>query len=65
MRSYFSLKRSAIQAMVPTNIKTVHETSLLHIERSLDRLGLLSSTHKRSQQQQEDKVADVGKAGAY
>ena len=35
----------SLQAMAPTNIKTVHQTSLLHIESSLDRLGLLSPTH--------------------
>ena len=31
--------------MAPTNIKTVHQTSLLHIESNLDRLGMLSPTH--------------------
>ena len=37
---------ATLQAMAPTNnIKTVHQTSLLHIESSLDRLGLLSPTH--------------------
>ena len=41
-----------LQAMAPTNVKTVHQTSLLHIESNLDRLGLLSPTHgQRSQQQ--------------
>ena len=34
-----------LQAMAPTNVKTVHETSLLHIESNLDRLELLSLTH--------------------
>ena len=33
---------ATLQAMAPTNIKTVHQTSLLHIESNLDRLGLLS-----------------------
>ena len=43
---------TTLQAMPPTNIKTVHQTSLLHIESSLDRLGLLSPNHgQRSQQQ--------------
>ena len=28
---------AALQAMAPTNIKTVHQTSLLHIESNLDR----------------------------
>ena len=36
---------ATLQAMAPTNIKMVHQTSLLHIESSLDRLGLLSPTH--------------------
>ena len=41
-----------LRAMAPTNVETVHQTSLLHIESNLDRLGLLSPTHgKRSQQQ--------------
>ena len=42
-----------LQAMAPTNVKTVHQTSLLHnIESNLDRLGLLPPTHgQRSQQQ--------------
>ena len=46
-RSYATL-----QAMSPTNINTIHQTSLLpYIESSLDRLGLLSPTHyQRSQQ---------------
>ena len=35
---------AALQAMAPTNIKTVHQTSLLHIESNLDRLGMLSPT---------------------
>ena len=33
---------TTLQAMAPTNIKTVHQTSLLHIESNLDRLGMLS-----------------------
>ena len=38
--------------MAPTNTQAVHQTSLLHIENTLDRLGLLSPTHDlRSQQQ--------------
>ena len=36
---------AALQAMAPTNIKTVRQTSLLHIESNLDRLGMLSPTH--------------------
>ena len=30
-----------LQAMASTNVKTVHQTSLLHIESNFDRLGLL------------------------
>ena len=42
----------SLQAMPPTNVKTVHQISLLHIESNPDRLGLLSPTHgERSQQQ--------------
>ena len=42
---------NTLQAMAPTNVKTVHQTSLLHIESNLNRLGLLSPTHgQRSQQ---------------
>ena len=41
---------ATLQAMAPTNINTVHQTPLLHIESSLDRPGLLSPTHyQRSQ----------------
>ena len=42
---------ATLQAMAPTNIKTVHQTSLLHIENSLDRLRLLSPTHDQRSQQ--------------
>ena len=43
---------ATLQAMAPTNVKTVHQTSLFHIESNLVRLGLLSPTHgQRSQQQ--------------
>ena len=34
--------------MAPANIKTVHQTCLLHIESSLDRLGLLSRIHDQT-----------------
>ena len=41
-----------LQAMELTNVTTVHETFLLHIESNLDRLGLVSPIHgERSQQQ--------------
>ena len=43
---------ATLQAMAPTNVKTVHQTSLLHIESNLDRLGLLSPTHDKRYQQQ-------------
>ena len=47
---------ATLQAMAPTNIKTVHHTFLLHIESSLDRLGLLSPIHDQSSQQQSGPV---------
>ena len=43
---------ATLQAMAPTNIKTVHQISLLHIEGSLDRLGLLLPTYDQRSQQQ-------------
>ena len=46
---------AALQAMAPTNIKTVHQTSLLHIESNLDRLGMLSPTHDQRSQQKNRK----------
>ena len=39
------------------HIKTVHQTSSLHIESSLDRLGLLSPTHDQRSQQQTGQIA--------
>ena len=47
---------AALQAMTPTNIKTVHQTSLLHIESNLDRLGMLSPTHDQRSQQKNEKI---------
>ena len=47
---------AALQAMAPTNIKTVHQTSLLHIESNLDRLGMLSPTHDQLSQQKNGKI---------
>ena len=47
---------AALQAMAPTNIKTVHQTSLLHIESNLDRLGMLSPTHDQRSQQKQEKL---------
>ena len=43
--------------MAPINIKTVRQTSLLHIESNLDRLGLLSPTHDQRSQQQTGQIA--------
>ena len=46
---------AALQAMAPTNIKTVHQTSLLNIENNLDRFGMLSPTHDQRSQQKNGK----------
>ena len=48
----------ALQAMAPTNIKTVHQTSFLHIESNLDRLGMLSPTHDQHSQQKNGKITE-------
>ena len=48
---------AALQAMAPANIKTVHQTSLLHIESNLDQLGILSPTHDQRSQQKNGKNA--------
>ena len=50
---------AALQAMAPTNIKTVHQTSILHIESNLDRLGMLSPTHDQRSQQKTGKIMYV------
>ena len=47
---------AALQAMAPTNIKTVHQTFLLHTESNLDRLGMLSPTHDQRSQQKNGKI---------
>ena len=47
---------ATLQAMATTNIKTVQQTSLLYIERRLDRLGLLSPIHDRRSQQQSGQI---------
>ena len=47
---------ATLQAITPTNIKSVHPTSLLHIESSLDRLGFLSPTHDQRSQQQNGQI---------
>ena len=41
--------------MAPTNTKTVHQTSLLHIESNLDPLGMLPPTHDQRSQQKNGK----------
>ena len=43
--------------MAPTDIKTVNQTSSLHNESNLDRLGLLSPTHDQRSQQQTGQIA--------
>ena len=45
-----------LQALAPTNVETVHQTSLFHIESNLDRLGLLSPTHGQRSQQQSEQI---------
>ena len=47
---------AALQAMAPTNIKTVHQTSFLHVESNLDRLGMLPPTHGQRSQQKPEKL---------
>ena len=47
---------AALQAMASTNIKTVHQTSLLHIESNLDRLGMLSPTHDQRSHKKNGKI---------
>ena len=49
---------AALQAMAPTNIKTVHQTSILHNESNLDRLGMLSPTHDQRSQQKTGKITE-------
>ena len=49
---------AALQAMAPTNVETVHQTSLLHIESNLDRLGMLPPTHDQRSQQKTGKITE-------
>ena len=44
------------QAMAPTYVKTVHQTSLLHVESNLNRLGLLSPTRGQRSEQQSGRI---------
>ena len=45
-----------LQAMARTNVETLHQTSLFHIEGNFDRLGLLSPTHGQRSQQQSGQI---------
>ena len=45
-----------LKSMAPTNVKTVHQTALLHIKSKFDRLGLLSPTHGQCSQQQSGQI---------
>ena len=45
-----------LQATAPPIVKTVNQTSSLHIGGNLDRLGLLSPTHDQRSQQQSDQI---------
>ena len=48
---------ATLQAMAPTNIKTVHQTSLLHISRAASiESDLLSPTHDQRSQQQSGQI---------
>ena len=47
---------ATLQAMAPTNLKMVHQTSLLHIGSNLDRLVLLLPTHDQRSQQQNGQI---------
>ena len=49
-------RHATLQAMAPTNIKVVHQISLLRIKSNLDRLGLLSPTHDQRFQQQSGQI---------
>ena len=51
-----SKRYATLQTMAPINITTVHQTSLLHIESSLDRLGWFSPTHDQRSQQQSGQI---------
>ena len=47
---------AALQAMAPADIKTVHQTSLLNIERNLDRLGMLAPTDDQRSRKKTGKI---------
>ena len=42
--------------MAPTNVKTIHQTSSLHMENNPDRLELLSPSHGQRSQQQSGQI---------
>ena len=46
-----------LQAMAPTTVKTVNQTSVFYIESNLDRLGLLSPTPGQRSRQQSGQIA--------
>ena len=45
-----------LQEMAPTNVETVHQNSIFHIESNLDRLGLLSPTHGQRSRHQSEQI---------
>ena len=45
-----------LQATTPTNVQTVQQMSLFHIESNPDRLGLLSPTHSPRSQSQSGQI---------
>ena len=47
---------ATLQVIEPTNVKTVHQASFLHIERNLHRLGSLSLTHDQCSQQHSGQI---------
>ena len=49
-------RHATLQAMAPTNARTVHQASLLHIKSNLDRLGFMSPTHGQRSQQQSGQI---------
>ena len=47
---------ATLEVMAPTNVKTVDQTFLLHIESNLNRLGLLPPTNDQRSQQQSGQI---------
>ena len=52
-------KYATLQAMAPTNIKTVHQTSLLHIESNLDRPEINVVAYPRLDQRSQQKNGQI------